>query len=318
MEVEIGGKAFWDTNEDDIADANEGVKEANVTIQGGTIDTVVTTDSSGVWRMYVPIMENYTVTVSKDGFGSVSYDDNNTGTYVVENQPVSQDIEMLAAEVTITGSVTDIIDATRLDGASITLYGTSENQQESIAVSGTLENEVLSFSAVLEPGQWVVVVYEDDAPFNGGGVAVGLLDAEVLNGGSIELVMSKGGWVDLTTKFDSFGLQTFNAGTENPESPLSEIVEVEVDLGDGKSWNLPLESDGTLEVLLPADSATFNSEFTTVQRDLTMNYTAGITIDNGDEGRTNALLNYNRKTNSDVLLSITNVFNATVLSLIHI
>ena len=313
LEVEIGGKAFWDTNEDDIADANEGVKEANVTIQGGTIDTVVTTDSSGVWRMYVPIMENYTVTVSKDGFGSVSYDDNNTGTYVVENQPVSQDIEMLAAEVTITGSVTDIIDATRLDGASITLYGTSENQQESIAVSGTLENEVLSFSAVVEPGQWVVVVYENDAPFNGGGVAVGLLDAEVLNGGSIELVMSKGGWVDLTTKFDSFGLQTFNAGTEDPESPLSEIVEVEVDLGDGKSWNLPLESDGTLEVLLPADSATFNSEFTTVQRDLTMNYTAGITIDNGDEGRTNALLNYNRKTNSDVLLSITNVVNATVL-----
>ena len=108
-------------------------------------------------------------------------------------------------------------------------------------------------------------------------------------------------------------MQTFNAGTEDPESPLSEIVEVEVDLGDGKSWNLPLESDGTLEVLLPADSATFNSEFTTVQRDLTMNYTAGITIDNGDEGRTNALLNYNRKTNSDVLLSITNVSNAIVL-----
>ena len=59
LEVEIGGKAYWDTDEDDIADANEGVEGANVTIQGGTIDTVVATDSTGVWRMYVPILELY-------------------------------------------------------------------------------------------------------------------------------------------------------------------------------------------------------------------------------------------------------------------
>jgi hypothetical protein len=124
LEVEIGGKAYWDTDENDIADADEGVEGANVTIQGGSIDTVVETDSSGVWRIYVPILENYTVTVAKDGFGIVTYDDNNTGTYIVDDAPVSQDIEMSAAEVTVTGSITDVLDASRLDGASITLYGT--------------------------------------------------------------------------------------------------------------------------------------------------------------------------------------------------
>jgi len=313
LEVEIGGKAYWDTDEDDIADANEGVEGATVTIQGGSIDTVVETDSTGVWRMYVPILENYTITVEKDGFGVVSYDDNNTGTYVVDNEPVSQDIEMSAAEVTVTGTITDVLDASRLDGASITLYGTSENQQDSVEVVGTLVGETLSFTTVVEPGQWVVVVYEDDAPFNGGGVAVGLLDAEVQDGGTIELVMSKGGWVDLSTEFTSFNLQTFNAGTDNSESPVNEVVDVEVDLGDGKVWTVPLEADGTMEVLLPADSATFNSEFTTVQRDLTMNYTAGISIENGDEGRTAVMLSYNRKTNSDLVLSVTNVEGATVL-----
>ena len=313
LEVEIGGKAYWDTDEDDIADANEGVEGATVTIQGGSIDTVVETDSTGVWRMYVPILENYTITVEKDGFGVVSYDDNSTGTYVVDNEPVSQDIEMSAAEVTVTGTITDVLDASRLDGASITLYGTSENQQDSVEVVGTFADETLSFSAVVEPGQWVVVVYEDDAPFNGGGVAVGLLDAEVQDGGTIELVMSKGGWVDLSTEFTSFNLQTFNAGTDNSESPVNEVVDVEVDLGDGKVWAVPLEADGTMEVLLPADSATFNSEFTTVQRDLTMNYTAGISIENGDEGRTAVMLSYNRKTNSDLVLSVTNVEGATVL-----
>ena len=313
LEVEIGGKAYWDTDEDDIADANEGVEGANVTIQGGSIDTVVATDSSGVWRLYVPILENYTVTVSKDGFGVVSYDDNNTGTYVVENEPLSQDIEMSAAEVTVTGTVTDVLDASRLDGASITLYGTSENQQDSIDVIGTLADETLSFTAVVEPGQWVVVVYEDDAPFNGGGVAVGLLDAEVQDGGTIELVMSKGGWVDLSTEFTSFNLQTFNAGTDEVDSPVTDVVDVEVDLGDGRAWTLPIDSDGTLEVLLPANSATFNSEFSTVQRDLVMNYTAGISIDNGDEGRTAIMLSFNRKTNSDLTLTVSGVEGATVL-----
>ena len=313
LEVEIGGKAYWDTDENDIADANEGVEGANVTIQGGSIDTVVTTDASGVWRIYVPILENYTVTVAKDGFGVATYDDNNTGTYIVDNAPVSQDIEMSAAEVTVTGSITDVLDASRLDGASITLYGTSENQQDSVDVVGTLSDETLSFTAVVEPGEWVVVVYQNDAPFNGGGVAIGLLEAEVQDGGNIDLVMSKGGWVDLSTEFTSFNLQTFNAGTEDESSPVSDVVDVEVDLGDGRVWALPLESDGTLEVLLPAESATFNSEFSTVQRDHPMNYTAGISIDNGDEGRTSVLLSYNRKTNSDLLLSVSGVQNATVL-----
>ena len=301
MEVEIGGKAYWDTDEDDIADANEGVEGATVTIQGGSIDTVVETDSTGVWRLYVPILENYAITVEKDGFGVVSYDDNNTGTYVVDNEPVSQDIEMSAAEVTVTGSITDVLNASRLVDASITLYGTSRTNRIRLTSS---VHSLMRPCPSQRRRTWAmgVVVYEDDAPFNGGGVTVGLLDAEVQNGGTIELVMSKGGWVDLSTEFTSFNLQTFNAGTENSESPVTDVVEVEVDLGDGKAWMVPLETDGTMEVLLPADAVTFNSEFTTVQRDLTMNYTAGISIDNGDEGRTAVMLSYNRKTNSDLVL----------------
>ena len=75
----------------------------------------------------------------------------------------------------------------------------------------------------------------------------------------------------------------------------------------------PLESDGTLEVLLLPEAATFNSEFSTVQRDLTMNYTAGVSIDNGDEGRTAVMLSWLIETNSDLLLTIDSVTGATVL-----
>ena len=314
LEVEIGGKAYWDVDEDDIGDSNEGVEGADVTIQGGTIDTVIVTDENGVWSLYVPILENYTVSIAKDGFGVVSYDDNNSGFYVVEGEPLSQDIEMAAAQVTITGSVTDILDSARLDGASIVLYGTAENQAEMVTVTGTYDADELTFSESVEPGQWVVVVSEADAPFNGGGIAVGILEAAVQDGGTIDLVMSKGGWIDINTQFTSFNLQPFNAGTDNSESPVDTVVEVEVDLGEGQVWNLPLNSDGTLEVLLPSGSASFSSEFSTVQRNLIMNYTSGISMDNGDEGRTSLMLSYNRKTNSDLTLGVDNVLNVTGLT----
>jgi hypothetical protein len=314
LEVEIGGKAFWDVDEDDIGDGNEGVESADVTIQGGSIDTIIQTDENGVWRLYVPILENYTVSIEKDGFGVVNYDDNNTGFYVVEGEPLSQDIEMAAAQVTITGTVTDILDSARLDGASIVLYGTAENQADMVDVTGTYAGDELTFTQSVEPGQWVVVVSEADAPFNGGGIAVGILDAAVQDGGAIDLVMSKGGWIDINTQFTAFNLQPFNAGTDNSSSPVDTVVEVEVNLGEGQVWNLPLNSDGTLEVLLPSGSASFSSEFSTVQRDLTMNYTSGISIDNGDEGRTSLMLSYNRKTNSDLTLGVDNVVNATGLT----
>ena len=314
LEVEIGGKAFWDVDEDDIGDINEGVEGANVTIQGGSLDTVIQTNENGVWSLYVPILENYTVSVAKDGFGVVNYDDNNSGFYVVGGEPLSQDIEMAAAQVTVTGSVTDILDSDRLDGASIVLYGTAENQEEMISVTGTYAADELTFTQSLEPGQWVVVVSEADAPFNGGGIAIGILDAAVQDGGTVDLVMSKGGWIDVNTQFTSFSLQPFNAGTDNASSPVQSVVEVEIDLGEGQIWNMPLNSDGTLEVLLPSGSASFSSEFTTVQRDLTMNYSSGVSIENGDEGRTSIMLSYNRKTNSDLTLGINNVVNVTGLT----
>ena len=45
-----------------------------------------------------------------------------------------------------------------------------------------------------------------------------------------------------------------------------------------------------------------------------MNYTSGISIDNGDEGRTSLMLSYNRKTNSDLTLGVDNVLNVTGLT----
>jgi hypothetical protein len=89
LEVEIGGKIFWDLNEDDTPGLSEGVEGFLVDILGtdSGIDTNVTTDENGVWSLFVPVEDNYTVSVSKEGFDTESYNITNSSAYPVRKRP---------------------------------------------------------------------------------------------------------------------------------------------------------------------------------------------------------------------------------------
>ncbi len=58
--VEIGGKVFWDLNEDDVPSLSEGVPEVNVTIMGSNntaINQTIVTDENGVWSLFRATLE---------------------------------------------------------------------------------------------------------------------------------------------------------------------------------------------------------------------------------------------------------------------
>ena len=59
----------------------------------------------------------------------------------------------------------------------------------------TYENGVLSWDAQIEPGNWIVVVDELGDQPNGGGIAIGLLEASVQDGATLDLEMKTGGKV---------------------------------------------------------------------------------------------------------------------------
>ena len=125
--------------------------------------------------------------------------------------------------------------------------------------SATYEDETLSWSAQIQPGNWIVVVEGTDVDENGGGIAIGLLEASVQEGATLDLVMEKGGLISISTTWLTIDSDEFHAGD------VADGVEVEIDLGDG-AWEVPFDSNGEIEMILPAGSISFDSEFESIRR----------------------------------------------------
>ena len=321
LEVEIGGKVFWDLDDNDLPGGTEGVANTTVTIIGmnnSEIDTNVTTNEFGVWSLFVPIDDEYQVSVSKEGFSTEVYNVSNTSAYPVYSDPESYDIEMTAGNVDVSGNVTDINDASRLNGSTVVLYPSSGMAGEIQTVTPVFANDQLTWSAVIAPGEWIVVVTQANAGENGGGVAVGLLDASISDGATLDLEMSLGGWIDLTTSWTDIQLDDHHAGSDDISGSalLNESVSVTFAIGSDIEWDMPVGNDGTISVLMPAEEIDMDSSFVTIQHDLNleMNYIGGaVTL--VAEGRSPVALSYNRIANSDTSITMVenSLVNATVV-----
>ena len=313
--VQIGGKVFWDVNDDGAPGATEGVENVTVTVVGlnnTEVNENISTDEAGVWRLFVPILDEYQVNVSKLGFGTESYNISNSSAFPVYSSQESHDIEITAGNVTVSGNVTDINDAERLNGSSVVLYPSTGMAGVPLTASSVFSNDQLNWSAVISPGEWIVVVTEANADENGGGVAIGLLDASVSEGATLDLEMSLGGWIDLTTSWTDISLVEHHAGSDDNGSILmNESATVTFSIGADLEWDIPVDSDGTISVLMPSSDVEMDSSFITIQHDLAleMEYIGGTTTTVA-EGRSPVTLSYTRSINSDT--SVTMVANSTV------
>ena len=320
LEVEIGGKVFWDLDGNDIPDGTEGVANTTVTIIGmnnSEIDSNVTTDEFGVWTLFVPIRDEYQISVSKEGFSTEVYNVSNASSYPVYDVPESYDIELTAGNVSVSGNVTDINDASRLNGSTVVIYPTSGMVGESQTITSDFANNQLTWSAVIAPGKWIVVVTEANAGENGGGVAVGLLDASISDGATLDLEMSLGGWIDLTTTWTDIVLVEHHTGSaDNGSGMLNESVSVTFAIGSDIEWDMPVGSDGSISLLMPADYIEMDSSFNTIQHDLNleMGYIGGAATQVA-EGRSPVAISYTRTINSDtnIIFVESSMVNATVV-----
>ena len=321
LEVEIGGKVFWDLNNDSVPNLGEGLPEMTVTVEGDNnseFSATVTTDDEGVWRVFVPIRDVYNVTVEKEGYETVYYETENQSGYTVHDSPDSTDIEVSAGLVEVFGTITDQLDAARLVGANIVLYPVAGVERNPVHVNGAMNESTLEWSTSVEPGEWVVVITQSNPGPNGGGVAIGLLDASVSNGGNISMVMALGGYVNLATAWTDIEQNDHHAGSgDSGADMVQDVVDLEVSF-DGMSWMMAVPANGELRTLFPEGSVSFDSEFMTVQHatELEMEYYGGQTTTVSADSTIAATLQFNRRVNSalDITFNEASVVDATVLN----
>ena len=321
LEVLIGGKIYWDFNENDIADLSELVADANITITSSD-DTLIfdlTTDEFGVWSQMVPVMDTYNVTVEKSGYSSGYYTTTETQGIIVDADSVTEDLSIVADNVQVSGIVTSIMqdEEASLTGSTITLYPETGRDLNPVTLSGVYDNGELTWSTSVEPGNWVVVVESTVADENTGGVSIGYLNAGIEDGGELEMVMSSGGYIQLDTVWQDIQLGDHHAGSDSTGSTMIDgLVEVTIDAGIDVTWNYTLDSNGELNLLLPVGDFQISSEFTTIQHErmLDMQYT-GNSFGLIEQGIIDVEMSYTRTLNSasTVTINDASVVNATFI-----
>ena len=78
---------------------------------------------------------------------------------------------------------------------------------------GSYSNGELSWSTNVEPGNWIVVVESTIFDENTGGISIGHLNANVADGGTLDMVMKSGGYVEIETNWEDIALLLINAGS---------------------------------------------------------------------------------------------------------
>jgi hypothetical protein len=319
LEVLIGGKIYWDFNENDITDVSELVAGANITITSSddTLTFDLITDDFGVWSQMVPVMDTYNVTVEKSGYSSGYYTTNETQGMIVDSDSVKEDLSIVADNVQVSGIVTSIMqdEEASLTGSTITLYPETGRDLTPVTLSGDYDNGELTWSTSVEPGNWVVVVESTVADENTGGVSIGYLNAGIEDGGELEMVMSSGGYIQLNTVWQDIQLGDHHAGSDSTGSTMIDgLVEVTIDAGIDVTWNYTLDSVGELNLLLPVGDFQISSTFTTIQHErmLDMKYT-GNSFGIIEQGIIDVEMSYTRTLNSASTVAINgeSIVNAT-------
>ena len=309
--VLIGGKIFWDLNEDDMPSSGEGVDNVTVNITSDSgFDESIQTDSEGVWSIFAPIRDNYTVMAEKAGFDSATYAEENNSYYTVNDTHESRDFELTAGLVSVSGNITDSVPSSmRLEGATVTLFPASGIVRDSITITNlNYADDTLSWSENIMPGNWIVYVEGTDTDDNGGGIAVGLLEASVQEGASLDLEMRKGGRLLLSSTWTNIANDVLTTGD------LGEEVLVTISLGDGVEWDVAFDSNGEIDIVLPSCDGTqscvdLESEFDTIQHELelTMPYSAGIVVDIDQDTAIDKEMSFTRKIDSDMIVDISSI-----------
>ena len=279
--AELGGNVFWDFDDDNSSDFGEGIFNATIYVHGDGGDFSDTTDNGGDWSVFVPADTYWSIEVIVDGFATQNF------SVALSGIPNSVDTEMVAQPVLVEGTVS-YIDSEQLaaisDGVTLQLIPVEGMVRDTIIPVKELVDDSWTgnWSAEVEPGNWILrATYED-----GNLIAMGLVEAEVAVGHTLDLEMTEGGWFRMDTEWlDYEGVTRTLADTDLADSDIIDEPNLIINIGAGMRWVQQVNDEGFIEMLMIAGTIDASSEFDVSQRNLTMSYIGGqgVTVSPGQE-----------------------------------
>ena len=295
--VEFGGSVFWDFNDDNSSDIGEGVENVTVTLFSDDTNISLLTDINGDWFVYVPAGTYWSIHTTIEGFSDVNR------SVSISESPNSVDVELIAGAVDVSGSIS-YIDAEQFatisDAVTLELIPVEGMVRDTVTPDKVLiDGEWLgNWTAQIEPGDWILRATHEGQSL----VAMGLVEADVAVGASLDLELTIGGWILLETEWlDYDGTSRTLADMDIEGADMVGESELILNIGMGMRWVAPVDEEGVLEMLLIAGTIDTSSEFEVVQRNLTMTYAGGqgLTVSPGQEAPS-AVLSHVRITNHEI------------------
>ncbi|MDP6906533.1 MAG: STT3 domain-containing protein [Candidatus Thalassarchaeaceae archaeon] len=299
--VEIAGNLFWDLNNDDLWNLGEGIADANVTVTGPSFGPVnLTSNNMGTWSVFVPTSDNYTVNAIREGYSPSST------VIEVGYTANSSDMEMDAGVVTIGGMITHSLPSEWnliSDDVEITLLPESGLARTSLSATKVLDNGTWNgtWSAVVEPGAWVLHVTYDGN--EGKFAAMELVNAEIADGGELNVTLSTASILNLETSWIDFdGVERNLSDTTLISNPTDLIMAN----GLTMRWNETVDANGSLNLLLPAGDYSVEASFTTMEQAMEMSYSGGLSAEvvGGGIESPDYVVNFNRRFDHSVMFAI--------------
>ena len=295
----IGGRVFWDLNDNNGSSVDEGVPNVSVSLHSlneGNIS--LTADEHGAWSVFVAAGSSWDVTTEVEGFSNGSISISITDGYLN-----SVDIEIIAEPVVIVGTVS-YIDEVQFQTISNSIvleliptdgYSRDRITPEIILVEGEWKG---NWTAEVEPGKWILRAVSEENNL----VAMGLVDVGSINAESFDFELTIGGWMVLETEWlDYDGIFRTLADTDVEGASIVGEPELILNIGMGMRWVTTVDDGGVLEMLLIAGTIEASSEFEVVQRNLTMAYTGGQSITvSPDQVTPSAVLSHVRIVNHEI------------------
>ena len=292
----LSGTVFWDLNNNNESNIAEGISDVDMVFTNNNLSEItIDSGDNGDWEIFVPANTTWTINTSYSGFESIQE------SISVSDVPNSVELELTAGLVDVYGNISyDLgISTISADDIILSIIPTEGLVRDTVYPVINSENGSWSgeWSSQLEPGLWIVSASVPTQDL----VIMGLLNVDVMDGGNLDMEITRGGLLDINTEWLDYDGLSRSVG----EIEGSEIT---IDIGFGMKWLQDIGDSGSLSLLLPNGNVQFSGDFEVEQRGLVMEYMTGQGVDVyfGQESPLLTLL-YNRISNHDIIIETLNL-----------